>query len=237
VPTEVLHDLPWPVLPSCRDRPLTVSPSATMWHRAATAVPAVGPVVVAAGPLLPGADREARSVGRVHGVQPLLGPAATVAGVLAALNGAAVAHLATHGRLSAGNPLFSQLSDGPLFAYDLERLAVMPGTVVLAACEGGRSVARAADEVLGLSATLLAQGSTQLVAPVLPIPDVATAPFMTLLHQLLRAGRPPAEALTEARGQLDDDAASAAFLCFGGGFAPLPAPEIAVSGAIRASVG
>ncbi|GAA2500641.1 CHAT domain-containing protein [Winogradskya humida] len=35
VPTGPLQSLPWALLPSCTDRPVTVSPSATLWHQAA----------------------------------------------------------------------------------------------------------------------------------------------------------------------------------------------------------
>ncbi|GAA2560047.1 CHAT domain-containing protein [Winogradskya consettensis] len=35
VPTGPLQSLPWALLPSCADRPVTVSPSATLWHQAA----------------------------------------------------------------------------------------------------------------------------------------------------------------------------------------------------------
>ena len=38
VPTSGLHAMPWAVLPSCAGRPLSVAPSAALWHQAATAV-------------------------------------------------------------------------------------------------------------------------------------------------------------------------------------------------------
>ena len=242
VPTDVLHDVPWSVLPSVRGRPVTVSPSATMWHRATVAEPARGRAVIAAGPHLPGAEREARLIGEVHGVEPLLGPASRVDRVLAGLDGASLGHLATHGRLKADNPLFSHLElfDGPLFVHDLEQLRAMPATVVVAACEGGRSVARAGDEVLGLTATLLAQGSTQLVAPVLPIPDTRTAPLMASFHRLLATGVPPAEALAATQEQLVDGAtevaSGAAFVCCGAGFVRVVAHDVAVSATAAAPV-
>jgi CHAT domain-containing protein len=190
-------------------------------------------VLVAAGPGLPGADDEARTVAAVHGVRPLLPPHATVERVLAGLEGAALAHLACHGRLVAHNPLFSDLllSDGPLVAYDVERLRRPPHTVVLAACDSARTVVCAGDELLGLSATFLAAGTSQLVATVLPVLDAEAAPVMGALHELLAAGLPPAEALavTQRRFSDQDDAvraAAACFVCMGAGFrAPLsPAP-------------
>jgi CHAT domain-containing protein len=216
----------WSVLPSCAGRALTVSPSATMWYSAGLSGgrPAAH-VAVAAGPTLPGARQEAQAVAEIHRIDPLLHPAATVDAVMAALNGAGVAHLATHGRLSAHNPLFSDLmmSDGPLLVYDLEGLEQVPHTVVLAACDSARSVVCAGDELLGLSATFLAQGATQLVASVLPILDAATAPLMVAFHRLLAAGQAPAPALAAAQCEMTGDrstmAAAAGFVCIGAGFA------------------
>ncbi|MFD1152756.1 CHAT domain-containing protein, partial [Saccharothrix hoggarensis] len=54
VPTGPLHELPWPILPSCLGRPVSVAPSAALWHRAATAEPTGdGRRVVVSGPDLP----------------------------------------------------------------------------------------------------------------------------------------------------------------------------------------
>ncbi len=236
VPTGPLQRLPWSVLPSCAGRPITVSPSATLWQ-AASSRPreSAGHVVVAAGPTLPGAFAEAQAVAAVYRTTPLLHPATTVQALKRALDGASVAHLATHGRLSQHNPLFSDLllSDGPLFTYDLERLERAPHTVVLAACDSARAVVYAGDEVLGLSATFLIQGTTQLVASILPVLDVEIAPLMTAFHQLLVAGLPPAVALATTQQQVVADqatmAAAAGFVCLGAGFTSPPLPAGAES--------
>jgi tetratricopeptide (TPR) repeat protein len=233
VPTQSLQNLPWALLPSCTGRPVTVSPSATLWHRARSRQAEAGHVVVAAGPALPGADAEARTVAALYGVEPMLGAAATVERVLAALDGAAMVHLATHGRLAYHNPLFShlQFANGPFFAYDVERLLRAPHTVVLAACESGRAVVWAGDELLGLGAVFLARGTNQLVASPLPVPDAETAPLMTALHRHLASGRPVAEALSAAQEEIRRDGdtrsqvAAASFVCIGSGFEPVPLLE------------
>ena len=159
---------------------------------------------MAAGPRLHGARSEASAVATVHRVSPLLDDAATVDAVLDALATAGLVHLAAHGRLSADNPLFSDLlrADGPLVVYDVERLARVPHTVVLAACDSGRSVVRTGDELLGLSATFIGRGAAQLVASVLPVPDAETAPLMVAFHRGLASGSSPAAALAAAQQQL-----------------------------------
>ena len=54
IPTASLHSLPWASLPLLNEVPLTVAPSATIWHRCMTTPAAVGgPVVLAACPACP----------------------------------------------------------------------------------------------------------------------------------------------------------------------------------------
>ncbi|GAB3132340.1 CHAT domain-containing protein [Microbispora hainanensis] len=246
VPTGPLHSLPWSLLPSCAGRPVTVAPSATLWHLARTrlapasgadgngngdggaGVAAGGGVVAVAGPRLPAAGPEAAAVGAIHDGTVLAGAAASVEAVSAALSRAGLAHLAAHGHLSADNPLFSgiALADGPLMAYDVERLPRVPHTLVLAACDSGRSVVRTGDELMGLAVAFLARGTSQLVASVLPIPDAATTPVMVAFHERLAAGRPPAAALAEAQQAVRGDdprtaAAAAGFVCIGAGAVPV----------------
>ncbi len=227
VPTGRLQWLPWSTLPSCAGRPVTVSPSATLWHAARSRAPGTDRIVVAAGPDLPAAVEEARDVARWHDATALTDGAATVGRVLQAMDGAALVHLAAHGRVRADNPQFDaiRLSDGPLMIYDLERLPRAAHTVVVAACDSGRPVVPSGDELLGLTATLLAQGSAQLVASVLPILDVETRPLMNALHERLGRGEAPAAALAAAQVETAATgpagiATAAGFLCFGAGFAP-----------------
>jgi tetratricopeptide (TPR) repeat protein len=228
VPTGPLHGMPWSTLPSMVGRPISVSPSATLWHAANTAASDTAAatngrrVFVAAGPDLAGAPDEASAVAALHGVEPLLGAAAGVDAVLTALATADLVHLAAHGRLRADNPLFSdlRLADGPLVVHDIEHLPRVPRTVVLAACDSARSVVKTGDELLGLSATIIAHGTTQLIASVIPIPDAETTPLMVAFHQLLTAGTPAATALSAAQARLRDAepaalAAAAGFICLG----------------------
>ncbi|MEU8639185.1 CHAT domain-containing protein [Amycolatopsis sp. NPDC048633] len=225
VPTGVLHNVPWAVLPSCAGRPVAVSPSATLWHAAATRPP--GPareVAVAGGPGLPGAREEALAVAEIHRGTALVDEAATVEAVLAALTTAGTVHLAAHGRLAVDNPLFSalRLHDGPLLVHDVRRLPRVPETVLLAACDVGRSVVCPGNELLGLGAAFIERGTAQLVASVVPVPDLATTSLMTEVHRRLAAGEAPAAALASAQQKVAADgpaelAASAGFVCVGAG--------------------
>jgi tetratricopeptide (TPR) repeat protein len=232
VPTGPLQSLPWSILPSCHGRPVTVSPSAALWYAATRRPPGPAGAVVAAGPGLKGALAEAEAVAAIHRTTPLVDSAATVEGVSAALDGAGLVHLAAHGKLREDNPLFSslELADGPLTVYDLEGLERAPDTVVLAACDVGRSIPVAGDELLGLSSTFLSHGSRQLIASVVPVRDVETAPLMVALHRLLAERQPAAAALARAQQQFADAgpaamAATAGFVCIGSGLTSHAAPR------------
>ena len=152
----------------------------------------------------------------------LTGPAATTQAVSGALDGAALAHVAAHGRFRADQPLLSslQLIDGPMFVYDLERLRAAPRVLVLASCDAGLSGVLPGDELMGMAAAVLAQGTTALVAPILPVPDADTRPVMLALHRLLAAGRAPAQALAEVRRTAyggPHELTAALFTCIGAG--------------------
>jgi len=224
IPTGPLHAVPWSVLPSCAGRPVTVSPSATLWlkARASSEAQPAKPTVLVAGPGLAHGTAEVRALGRAYrGAKSFTGQRATCAAVCAALDGAAVAHVAAHGHFRADNPLFSslELADGPLTVYDLEALHRTPRLLVLSACDSGVSDVRPGDELMGLAAAVLSLGTRVLVASTMPVPDAETRRLMLALHTGLRAGLTPATALARAQSQLTSGGrpAGAGFVCMGAG--------------------
>ncbi|MEY9893451.1 tetratricopeptide (TPR) repeat protein [Catenulispora sp. MAP5-51] len=234
VPTGSLHALPWTALPTCAGRAVSVTPSARLWLAAANAVEgalgaaaAAGPgtaatsatglgTVLMAGPGLAHAEPEiAALAARYPDAVVLAGAEATAANAARALDGAALAHVATHGRFRADHPLFSSLDafDGPLYVYDLERLGSTPQTLVLSACESALSGVRPGDELMGLASAVFALGTRTLIASVTPVDDADTRTLMLALHAALAAGRPPAAALAEASAATG----IGGFVCFGFG--------------------
>jgi tetratricopeptide (TPR) repeat protein len=202
VPSASIRRLPWGALDGLAGRPTSVAPSAMVWQRArAVDPPALDrcPVLVAAGPDLPGAALEVREVGRLHeGATVLSSRRATAAAVLGRLaEGVGLAHIAAHGTFRADNPLFSclVLADGPVTVHELAALGNCPPWVVLSACDAAIHGSPAGDEILGLGAGLLSIGAAALVAPVAPVPDTATRPLMRALHRRLVGGDPPAVAV------------------------------------------
>jgi CHAT domain-containing protein len=205
--------LPWPAMPSLLGRPVTVAPSAGWWAAASTApTPVVaGPTVVVAGPRLAHADTEARRVAACHDdAQLLVGGAATVDAVSAALERSSIAHVVAHGSFRHDNPAWSsiELVDGPVTAFQLARLGRTPPCVVLASCHSAVVGELAGDRLDGVATALLGTGTRTVVAAAGLLPDAAaTVDAMEHLHRHLAAGAPPAVAVASVAAASDAIAA------------------------------
>ena len=222
VPTGSLHAMPWAMLPQLRGRPIVVAPSAATWSALqAPPTPRRAKVVLVAGPRLRHATAELAAVGGLYSRPVTLsGRQSTVAAVVEALDGASVAHLACHGHFRADSPLFSslELADGPLNAYELQRLRHPPELIVLSACDLGTSDARPGDELLGIAAALIGMGTRTIIASVVPVPDAGAKRLMSTLHTHLTAGDAPSVALAKAQESLSARGyGQSGFLCLGTG--------------------
>jgi tetratricopeptide (TPR) repeat protein len=206
VPTGALYAVPWGSLPSLCGRPVVVAPSATAWLSAERSGAGRGGVLLARGPRLTETIAEESELRATYpDARRLSGPDGTVAAVLSALDGAAVAHLAAHGEHEPTNAMFSrlELADGPLFAHELARLRRPPRHVVLAACELAMNHIRPGDEALGFAGGLLAASR---------VGDLAAASAMADYHRRVAAGDPPAAALAAA---VAPDPFRRPFICLG----------------------
>jgi CHAT domain-containing protein len=222
VPTGTLVTLPWGVLAACAARPVTVAPSATVWHtarqrlRAYTQVGDAMPPLFVAGPRNERGDAEVQAIARLYPQATVLtGTEATASATLAGLDGRRIGHLAAHGRHEQDNALFSslELADGPLMGYDLQHLGVTPAQIILSSCDLGLSDVRPGDEMLGMTSALLSTGSCTVVASVSRVADETAMQIMTAYHRELTKGQSPTTALAAASSpdQL------AGFVCFGAG--------------------
>ncbi len=203
VPPSRLHGSPWGLAPSLLQRPFTVAPSAAMWLRSqCTARPTKERVVLVVGPGLGSEGAEVQTIAARRPDAVLLErDSAVTERVLAAIDGASLAHIAAHGKLRLDNPMFSELRlfDGPLTIHDFERLARAPYRLVLSACDSGMVAAVGTDELLGLGITLLGLGSAGVVASVTVVNDAATVPVMETIHRALEAGDDLAHAMLAGR--------------------------------------
>lgn len=220
VPVRGLHSLPWGGLHSA---PVSLAPSGSMWADSIATPSTSGRVVLAAGPELPGAQREIDELAGLYDDPVVIGPpASTMAAVADALDDAALAHLACHCYIRSDNPTFSRLllSDGFLTVHELDQRADVPHRVVLAACESGSDVTYDGNEMLGFVSTLMAKGAAGVLASSVVVPDQDVAPLMTALHAAISRGETLARALHSARASIDSDnprqfVASCAFNAFG----------------------
>jgi hypothetical protein len=216
VSTGVLGQLPWASLPGLRGRPIVVAPSATKWLASAEADGPDGIRVVAlAGPDLERAEHEATAVGAAWPVADAV-PGATTARLVDAMAEATVVHVAAHGVHQPENPLFSsvRMTDGPVFAHEIDQRGHAPQHVVLSACEVGLATIRPGDEALGLASVLLNLGTRSVIAGVARVGDEVAEQTMAGYHRKLAAGVDSATALADALSEVDSDVV-APFVNFG----------------------
>lgn len=196
----ILGGIPWALLPALRDRVFTVATSASQWLATRGHAP-VRRAVFAAGPRVDRADEEvALAAVAWPGALVLRAEDASVAAVTGAASHADLLHVAAHGRHSAEHPLFSglQLYDGTLFGYDVDLIENVPHTVVLSACEVGRSSIRWHEEAVGMTRVWLHAGTRSVVAAPVVVADDEACDLLAAVHESLAAGAAPSVALAEA---------------------------------------
>jgi len=205
VPAAALQRVPWSGL---HPAPVSIAPSASFWARTRQRQVIGGDVVLIAGPDLAGAAAEVETLRGLHDRPTVLvPPTSTVSAAAKALDGAALAHLACHGRLRSDNPTFSSLllSDGSLTVQELDLRGIAPHRMILAACDSAAGVSYAGDELLGFVSALIARGTAGLIASAVMVPDLEAVSLMRSLHEFLRRGATLAEALHAARATIDRD--------------------------------
>jgi hypothetical protein len=209
IPPGRLQAVPWTLMPSLRDRVVTVAPSASTWLGARRMrPPSQRRVALVVGPGLATQGAEVEPLRLRYPGSVMLGHGnATADGVLGALDGAWLAHIAAHGSFRADNPMFSSilLDDGPLTVHDFERLGRAPYQLILAGCDSGVAAPVGADELLGLVSSLVPLGAAGIVASIVPVNDLALVPVMLALHDALHQGATLPEALLAARRAAGDD--------------------------------
>ena len=169
-------------------------------------------------PPLPHTADEARQLERLAGARGaaftgLSGAAATRAGLLAlaALPGAALLHVATHGVANEIEPERSGLwlspdsagAPGFLSVADVAELRLSADLVTLSACETGLGRLERGEGVVGLTRAFVAAGARSVVVSLWRVNDRSSARLMERFYrELLARGRTRDRALAEARRAL-----------------------------------
>jgi CHAT domain-containing protein len=157
---------------------------------------------------LPGAEAEAKFLGELMQVQPLIGDAASETAVVARMPNARIIHLATHGLLESENMYArsylsaialgpSNAEDGFLTVRETMRMKLNAELAVLSACDTGRGRI-SGDGVIGLSRGYIAAGVPSIVVSLWPVSDAATKELMSSFYKEMLAGKDKAGALRAA---------------------------------------
>ncbi len=157
---------------------------------------------------LKGAEAEAKYLGELLGVKPMLGEDATEVAVAEKMESARFIHLATHGLLESENGFTqgylsaialapSDKEDGFLTVRETVRMDLKAELVVLSACDTGRGVITG-DGVIGLSQGYVSAGVPTVVVSLWPVSDQATALLMSYFYQEMLKGADKATALRVA---------------------------------------
>jgi CHAT domain-containing protein len=226
VPTAILHDVPWGLLPPLAGRAVSVNASVSAWghaertlrRRRGTLLDGIDAGFVA-GPGLQFADVEVTHLaGGYRDPVVLTGAQATVSSCTDLLSRAELVHIACHGTFRRDNPMFSSLhvADGPLNVYDLEAVRQLPVVVVLSSCSVANAKVVQGGSLLGLANAFTTLGAASVIAPLTPISDAASVTVMDRLHRQLVDGADPAAALAAATMAHDlADPTAGAFVALG----------------------
>lgn len=136
--------------------------------------------------LAPQIVHEARAVAdALPGATLLTGLDATADAVIAQAPRADVIHFACHGSYSIRHPLSSglRLADRWLTVRDISAMRLCAELVTLSACETGRSLVHAGDELLGLIRAFFIAGARSVIASQWLLSDDSAAEMMSALYR------------------------------------------------------
>lgn len=118
-------------------------------------------------------------------------------------------HVAAHGQFNGDTPLQSRLvlaadqqNDGSLTVGEIYGLRLNADLVTLSACETGLSKALSGDDLIGMTRGFLYAGSSNIIASLWQVDDVATSELMKQFYRNIQAGQSKKEALRQAQRSL-----------------------------------
>ena len=155
---------------------------------------------------LPWAGKEAAMIGRLLGVQPLLGENATKQAVLDRLHSVSLIHFAAHGNADRGEIALSWV--GPpnripeeqeylLTMSDIAQVQLRAKLVVLSCCHSACGKIRA-EGVVGIARAFLGSGARSVLVALWAIRDEATEKLMGRFYKHLVLGESASESLQQA---------------------------------------
>ena len=158
---------------------------------------------------LPCARKEAKMVGRLVGVKPLLGEQATKRAVLEKITSVSLIHFAAHGDAERGEIALSPIRtpDSPditpqeedylLTMAEISQVQVRAKLVVLSCCHSGSGQIKA-EGVIGIARAFLGSGARSVLVALWAISDTATEQLMQRFYEHLVGGESASESLHQA---------------------------------------
>jgi len=147
------------------------------------------------------AVQEAKDVGGLWAVEPLLESEATLETVRDRIAACRLFHCASHGEFRADRPLFSgvALADGWLTTLDIFNLRLSASLVTLSACNTGKHVIGGGEELIGLMRAFFIAGASSLLLSHWEVNDHSTSLLMQAFYRNLQSGQTKAGALRSAQ--------------------------------------
>ena len=152
---------------------------------------------------LPFAGNEAVMIGRLLGVEPLLGQYATKEAVLERLQSVGLVHFAAHGNAERGEIALSPAvstekipkeEDYLLTMREIAQVHLRAKLVVLSCCHSAQGQIRA-EGVIGIARALLGSGARSVLVALWTISDSATEQLMCRFYEHLVRGKSASESL------------------------------------------
>ena len=156
---------------------------------------------------LPGSVREVQSIVPLYEQATVLsGNDATRERLIESIAGHHAVHIAVHTEVNPRYPMLSRIllsgagETGVVYARDIAALSLSDlRVVVLASCDSAGGPQLRGEGVISLSRAFLLAGAQSVIGTRWPISDQHLSSFFVALHEQLRAGLAPAEALRQAQ--------------------------------------
>jgi CHAT domain-containing protein/tetratricopeptide (TPR) repeat protein len=164
---------------------------------------------------LPLAEHEAKIIGGILNVKPLIGSQATKEIIKQKLReGVAVIHIAAHGNpdgeIALAPPTQTETTSIPeeqdymLTMKEVQEITVRAQLVVLSCCHSGRGEIKS-EGVIAMSRAFLAAGARAVVASLWAINDDATRNFMLSFYMHLKMGDSASKSLQQAMKEMREE--------------------------------
>ena len=164
-------------------------------------------------PPLPSARKEAEMIGRLLGIQPLIGQQATKQAVLQIINSVSLIHFAAHGNEEKGEIILVPVRTGSqpprendclLTVGDISQVQIRAKLVVLSCCHSGRGQIKV-EGVVGMARVFLRSGARSVLVSLWALEDEATEQFMSRFYEHLYRGVSASESLHQAMKWMRDN--------------------------------